>query len=183
MLIATAAIKPSAEATCRLCRGGAVKTNGQQLTAPKTVLEILSCVVRVDNLLNLLYKVVGIFAGDIVFFVVNIGNLNELAPARGVDMYNLHIVEIQETAIMPKEADSTKYRYAERHQCQDGQYQRYKPRRDIAPFIDESQRHRKPDKERDIECRTPQHTPAQAVFIDLIHLLYAPQSSPIEPRQ
>ena len=116
LLMATAAIKPSAEAACRLCRGGAVKTKGQWLIAKRFArLEIFSCVVRVDNLLNLLYKVVGIFAGDIVFFVVNIGNLNELAPARGVDMYNLHIVEIQETAIMPKESDSTKYRYAERH--------------------------------------------------------------------
>lgn len=29
--MATAAIKPSAEAACRLCRGGAVKTKGQWL--------------------------------------------------------------------------------------------------------------------------------------------------------
>ena len=29
----TAAIKPSAEAACRLCRGEAVKTNGQWLMA------------------------------------------------------------------------------------------------------------------------------------------------------
>ena len=31
--MATAAIKPSAEAACRLCRGGAVKTEGQWLKA------------------------------------------------------------------------------------------------------------------------------------------------------
>ncbi len=29
----TAAIKPSAKAACRLCRGGAVKTKGQWLIA------------------------------------------------------------------------------------------------------------------------------------------------------
>ena len=32
----TAAIKPRAEAACRLCRGGAVKTNSQSPTYPKT---------------------------------------------------------------------------------------------------------------------------------------------------
>ena len=31
--MATAAIKPSAEAACRLCRGRAVKTEGQRLMA------------------------------------------------------------------------------------------------------------------------------------------------------
>ena len=31
--MATAAIKPSAEAACRLCRGRAVKTEGQRLIA------------------------------------------------------------------------------------------------------------------------------------------------------
>ena len=33
--MATAAIKPSAEAACRLRRGGAVKTEGQWLKAKK----------------------------------------------------------------------------------------------------------------------------------------------------
>ncbi len=33
--MATAAIKPRAEAACRLCRGEAVKTKGQRLIAKK----------------------------------------------------------------------------------------------------------------------------------------------------
>ena len=37
--MATAAIKPSAEVACKLCRGGAVKTEGQQLKALKFISE------------------------------------------------------------------------------------------------------------------------------------------------
>ena len=37
--MATAAIKPSAEVACKLCRGGAVKTEGQQLKALKFIFE------------------------------------------------------------------------------------------------------------------------------------------------
>ena len=33
--MATAAIKPGAEAACRVCRGGAVKTKGQWLKAKR----------------------------------------------------------------------------------------------------------------------------------------------------
>ncbi len=33
--MATAAIQPRAETACRLCQGGAVKTEGQWLTAKK----------------------------------------------------------------------------------------------------------------------------------------------------
>ena len=47
--MATAAIKPSAEVACKLCRGGAVKTEGQQLKALKLFSRVAVLCVKIFN--------------------------------------------------------------------------------------------------------------------------------------
>ena len=48
--MATAAIKPSAEVACKLCRGGAVKTEGQRLKASQLKLRFW-CALNAERIL------------------------------------------------------------------------------------------------------------------------------------
>lgn len=62
-----------------------------------------------------LYDVVTLLAGDVILAAIYIGNFNKLTPTRGVDMDNLHSVQVEKSPIVSEETYCSEYRGAGLH--------------------------------------------------------------------